>query len=202
MYAGLQRRPVVRQARDRRDDLAGLAFGSAADRAASIAIDGFGVKRASGAGRSRCSIPAVFSGHSRRAGLAGFAWRAGRSRRTGIALVPLGTLEASPERDRGHAQDDQRWKKPAAVADMFHLIVVRPKEEIGKKSASGITEIDIRSGALNRAQRRLFPSGAFAGRQKIIGRSFRRRGRSSGSRTGSKRRARLTSHRCRRHRRP
>jgi hypothetical protein len=73
MYAGLQRRPVVRQAHDRCDDLDGLAFGRAADRTAGIAIDGFGVKRASGAGGSRCAIPAVFSGYSRRASLARFA---------------------------------------------------------------------------------------------------------------------------------
>src|SRR5271155_4215418 len=96
MYAGLQRRPVVRQAHDRCDDLAGLAFGRAADRTAGIAVDGFGVKRASGAGGARCAIPAVFSGYSRRAGLARFAGWAGRSRRTGIALVSLRTLEAAP----------------------------------------------------------------------------------------------------------
>jgi len=94
---------------------------------------------------SRSAIPAVFSGHSRRAGLAGFAWRPGCSRRAGIALVPFGTLEASPERDRGYAQDDQRWK-PAAVAEMFHLIVVLACRLTGVDNIAGHDDTDLAPG--------------------------------------------------------
>jgi hypothetical protein len=79
---------------------AGFAFASASDRTASMAVDGFGINGAAGAGGSRYSVLAALSSQPLRAGFAWFALRTSRSRRTRIALIAFGTLEASAKRHR------------------------------------------------------------------------------------------------------
>ena len=157
MDARLHGRSITRQASDRSDDFAGFAFGTAPDRTTGVAIDGFGINGAARAGGSGYSVFTVFSGQSRGAGFALFALRARRSCGTWVALISLGTLEASAERYRDDAQDGKRWKTTAIIAEIFHWIAhpVRPP-----KTESRITEIQIKYGPLNVVRCRLFPQFA------------------------------------------
>lgn len=123
MDARLQGRSITRQASDRSDDFAGFAFGTAPDRTTGVAIDGFGINGAARTGGSGYSVFAVFAGQSRGASFALFALRARRSCGTRIALVSLGTFEASAQCYRDDAQDGKHWKTTAVIAEIFHWIV-------------------------------------------------------------------------------
>ena len=117
--AGRQDDAFARQAGGGSDDLAGSAFGGAADRTAGIAVERFGIDGAAGTGRSLHAVLAVLARRRPRAGALRPRW-ARRAGDPGRASIALGTIKTSAQRNRGDAEHGDN-RQMAAIGWDFVL---------------------------------------------------------------------------------